>query len=110
MGGFGMGLQCCCTAQELVWRRRAATKARGWLAIREGRLEALGFATSRLKPEQQWMWFHCASVGEYEQAKTGDEAWRSRIRKMLCCFRFTVLRGGMRLLAASRNGGQQTIT
>ena len=52
-------------------------KARGWLAMREGRLEALGVATSRLKPGQQWMWFHCASVGEYEQARPVMEAWRS---------------------------------
>ena len=52
-------------------------KARGWLAMREGRLEALGVATSRLKPGQQCMWFHCASVGEYEQARPVMEAWRS---------------------------------
>ena len=52
-------------------------KARGWLAMREGRLEALGVATSRLKPGQQWMWFHCASFGEYEQARPVMEAWRS---------------------------------
>ena len=52
-------------------------KAIGWLAMREGRLEALGVATSRLKPGQQWMWFHCASVGEYEQARPVMEAWRS---------------------------------
>ena len=52
-------------------------KARGWLAMRKGRLEALGVATSRLKPGQQWMWFHCASVGEYEQARPVMEAWRS---------------------------------
>lgn len=52
-------------------------KARGWLTMREGRLKALGVATSRLKPGQQWMWFHCASVGEYEQARPVMEAWRS---------------------------------
>ena len=52
-------------------------KARGWLAMRKGRLEALGDATSRLNPDQQWMWFHCASVGEYEQARPVMEAWRS---------------------------------
>ena len=78
MGGFwheitmllyraGIGLAAAC----------GHDKARGWLAIREGRLEALGFATSRLKPEQQWMWFHCASVGEYEQARPVMKAWRS---------------------------------
>ena len=52
-------------------------KARGWLAMREGRIAALGVATSRLQPGQQWMWFHCASVGEYEQARPVMEAWRS---------------------------------
>jgi 3-deoxy-D-manno-octulosonic-acid transferase len=78
MGGFwhgmamrvyraGIGLAAAC----------GHAKARGWLAMRQGRLEALGDATSRLKPGQQWMWFHCASVGEYEQARPVMEAWRS---------------------------------
>lgn len=78
MGGFwhgiamrvyrvGIGLAAAC----------GHAKARGWLAMRKGRLEALGVATSRLKPGQQWMWFHCASVGEYEQARPVMEAWRS---------------------------------
>ena len=78
MGGFwhglamrlyrvGIGLAAAC----------GHAKARGWLAMRKGRLEALGVATSRLQPGQQWMWFHCASVGEYEQARPVMEAWRS---------------------------------
>jgi len=78
MGGFwhgiamrvyrvGIGLAAAC----------GHAKASGWLAMRKGRLEALGVATSRLKPGQQWMWFHCASVGEYEQARPVMEAWRS---------------------------------
>lgn len=52
-------------------------KAHGWLTMRQGRLEALRDATSRLNPGQQWMWFHCASVGEYEQARPVMEVWRS---------------------------------
>lgn len=78
MGGFwhgmamrlyraGIGLAAAC----------GHAKARAWLAMREGRLEALGDAASRLNPGQQWMWFHCASVGEYEQARPVMEAWRS---------------------------------
>ena len=63
----GIGLAAAC----------GHAKARGWLAMRKGRLEALGVATSRLKPGQHWMWFHCASVGEYEQARPVMEAWRS---------------------------------
>ena len=78
MGGFWHGLA--------MWLYRAGiglaascghAKARGWLAMREGRIAALGVATSRLQPGQQWMWFHCASVGEYEQARPVMEAWRS---------------------------------
>ena len=78
MGGFwhglamrlyrvGIGLAAAC----------GHAKARGWLAMRKGRMEELSVATSRLKPGQQWMWFHCASVGEYEQARPVMEAWRS---------------------------------
>ena len=78
MGGFwhglamrlyraGIGLAAAC----------GHAKARGWLAMREGRLEALDLAASRLKPGQEWMWFHCASVGEFEQARPVMEAWRS---------------------------------
>jgi 3-deoxy-D-manno-octulosonic-acid transferase len=53
-------------------------KARGWLAMRVGGLDALRNAESRLADGQQWMWFHCASVGEYEQARPVMEAWRAR--------------------------------
>ena len=78
MGGFwhglamrlyraGIGLAAAC----------GHAKARGWLAMREGRIAELSVATSGLQPGQQWMWFHCASVGEYEQARPVMEAWRS---------------------------------
>lgn len=53
-------------------------KARGWIAMRTGGLDALQDAESRLASEQQWMWFHCASVGEYEQARPVMEAWRAQ--------------------------------
>lgn len=52
-------------------------KARGWMAMRTGGLDALHVAESRLANGQQWMWFHCASVGEYEQARPVMEAWRT---------------------------------
>jgi 3-deoxy-D-manno-octulosonic-acid transferase len=45
--------------------------------MRKGRIAELSIATSGLQPGQQWMWFHCASVGEYEQARPVMEAWRS---------------------------------
>ena len=78
MGGFwhglamrlyrvGIGLAAAC----------GHAKARGWLAMRKGRIAELSIATSGLQPGQQWMWFHCASVGEYEQARPVMEAWRS---------------------------------
>lgn len=78
MGGFwhglamrlyrvGIGLAAAC----------GHAKARGWLAMRKGRIAELSVATSGLQPGQQWMWFHCASVGEYEQARPVMEAWRS---------------------------------
>ena len=90
----GIGLAAAC----------GHAKARGWLAMRKGRIAELSIATSGLQPGQQWMWFHCASVGEYEQARPVMEAWRPCILEMRFCFRFTVLRGGMRSLDASRNG------
>ncbi|MBN31939.1 MAG: hypothetical protein CL845_08155 [Crocinitomicaceae bacterium] len=51
-------------------------KARGWLTMRKGSLDGLRNSTSQLKQRQQWMWFHCASVGEYEQALPVMESWR----------------------------------
>lgn len=52
-------------------------KAGGWMAMRDGGLDALRNAESRLSKGQQWMWFHCASVGEFEQARPVMEAWRT---------------------------------
>ena len=42
-----------------------------------GDLNVRDAAIAALKQGQQWMWFHCASVGEYEQARPVIEAWRS---------------------------------
>lgn len=52
-------------------------KAKGWIAMRTGSIERLAKATGQLQPEQKWMWFHCASVGEFEQARPVMEAWRA---------------------------------
>ena len=52
-------------------------KAKGWIAMRTGSIERLVTATGQLQPEQKWMWFHCASVGEFEQARPVMEAWRA---------------------------------
>ena len=78
MGGFWHGIAMRLYRAGIGFAAACGhAKARGWLAMRKGRLEALGVATSRLKPAQQWMWFHCASVGEYEQARPVMKAWRS---------------------------------
>lgn len=52
-------------------------KAKGWIRMRKGSLERLRVATTKLASGQQWMWFHCASVGEFEQASPVIEAWRN---------------------------------
>lgn len=52
-------------------------KAQGWFAMRNGSAERLAKATDNLQPGQSWMWFHCASVGEFEQARPVMEAWRA---------------------------------
>ena len=88
-----------------AWQRRAATPrpAAGWPCGRSP--EAAGLAASRLKPGQEWMWFHCASVGESSRPDLVMEAWRSLHPEdaFLLSF-YSVLRGGRRSLAASRNG------
>lgn len=52
-------------------------KAKGWIAMRTGSIERIAKATGQLQPGQSWMWFHCASVGEFEQARPVMEAWRA---------------------------------
>ena len=53
-------------------------KANGWLNMRCDALSKLTQATANLSSGQRWMWFHCASVGEFEQARPVMEAWRVR--------------------------------
>ena len=78
MGSFGHGFMMRLYRVGIIIAAACGhAKARGWLAMRRNRLDALRSATSRLKPGQQWMWFHCASVGEYEQARPVMESWRT---------------------------------
>ena len=51
-------------------------KAKGWLAMRSQGWSVLAEATSVLPPEEQWHAVHCASVGEFEQARPVMEAYR----------------------------------
>ena len=51
-------------------------KARGWIDMRKGSTHRLTIAANQLEAGQLWMWFHCASVGEFEQARPVMEAWR----------------------------------
>ena len=44
-------------------------KARAWLDMRKGNLERIQLATAALSSGEKWVWFHCASVGEFEQAQ-----------------------------------------
>lgn len=53
-------------------------KAQGWKRMRRGSVSRLAEATENLPGGQRWMWFHCASVGEFEQARPVMEAWRNR--------------------------------
>ena len=53
-------------------------KARGWIQMRQGNAARLIEATEALPRGSRWMWFHCASVGEFEQARPVMEAWRER--------------------------------
>lgn len=52
-------------------------RARAWWHMREGGEAALAAATDRLAPGTAWAWFHCASLGEYEQARPVMEAYRA---------------------------------
>ena len=40
-------------------------------------IKGLGQATANLEPEAAWRWVHCASVGEYEQARPVIEALKA---------------------------------
>jgi 3-deoxy-D-manno-octulosonic-acid transferase len=51
-------------------------KARGWLAMRQGNLDRVEKATQTLMGGEKWVWFHCASVGEFEQAQPVMKALR----------------------------------
>ena len=52
-------------------------KARLWLAGRRGIFSRLRSAVNR-QPEQQLVWMHCASLGEFEQGRPLLEAVRTR--------------------------------
>ena len=52
-------------------------RARAWWRMREGGEAQLAAATARLAPGTAWAWFHCASLGEYEQARPVIEAYRA---------------------------------
>ena len=52
-------------------------KARRWWRMRAGGRQALAEATAALPPDAAWSWFHCASLGEYEQARPVIEAYRA---------------------------------
>ena len=52
-------------------------KARRWWRMRAGGRRALAAATAGLAPDAAWAWFHCASLGEYEQARPVIEAYRA---------------------------------
>ena len=52
-------------------------KARRWWRMRAGGRQALAEATAALRPDAAWAWFHCASLGEYEQARPVIEAYRA---------------------------------
>ncbi len=53
------------------WNR----KAKLWIEGRRGWLEKL---SRELDPEEQVIWFHCASLGEFEQGRPIIEAFRQR--------------------------------
>ncbi len=53
-------------------------KARAWLAMRKGNLDRLQQATNALAKDEDWLWFHCASVGEFEQAQPVMKAMRDQ--------------------------------
>ena len=53
-------------------------KAQGWLSMRKDNLTRVRAATATLAKREKWVWFHCASVGEFEQAQPVMEAMRKR--------------------------------
>lgn len=53
-------------------------KAQGWKRMRQGQLIRLRRATEKLGEFEQWHWFHCSSVGEFEQARPVMEKYRQR--------------------------------
>lgn len=53
-------------------------KAQGWLSMRKDNLTHVRAATATLAKREKWVWFHCASVGEFEQAQPVMEAMRKR--------------------------------
>jgi 3-deoxy-D-manno-octulosonic-acid transferase len=57
-------------------------KARAWFAMRRGNLDRLQQATNALAKDEGWLWFHCASVGEFEQAQPVMKAMREQDRTL----------------------------
>src|SRR5438105_4406056 len=53
------------------WNEKAAT----WLRGRKTLLERI---STTLKPGEHRVWFHCASVGEFEQGRPVIEAYRKK--------------------------------
>lgn len=53
-------------------------KSQGWLRMRRGSFNRLAAAAEQLPGSTRWMGIHCASVGEYEQARPVMEEWRKR--------------------------------
>ncbi len=49
-------------------------KARLWVQGRKNWKARLGKA---IDPESPWIWFHCSSLGEFEQGRPVIEAWRT---------------------------------
>jgi len=58
--------------------RMGHAKAKGWVRMRENSFTELQEATQKLPQGTRWMWFHCASAGEFEQARPVMEVWRER--------------------------------
>lgn len=52
------------------------SKAKGWMDMRRKSGLALKVATDKLPAGERWHLFHCASVGEFEQARPVMEAYR----------------------------------
>jgi len=54
------------------------SKAKQW---RQGRKNLFEKIESSLKPNEHRVWFHCASVGEFEQGRPVMEAYRKKFRQ-----------------------------